>query len=411
MTRAAVPAVPYPALDETIRGMEESAHYLHIGAVMEMEGAPPRIDAVLDHVQRRLPLLPPLVGCRDHLASHVRELAVPGCGSGDWARAYDALVNSPAPACAQRPWAVWLVPGEGGDGYLLCYRSHHALHDGVSQMRLMRLLFARTEPTAPPSAPERHKETPALGVRVSGRLRTAAASTRLLVRAPRLPLLPGVPDNRRVLTSAVVPVTRLRAAARSLECSVLDVHIAALSRVAEEADPTGWTAEGRRTRGIVLPVSLDAGGVTPYAGNRFALALVDLPWEQRDLGERARTLAGRTKWLRDPGARWAMGKAMGRLGVAEVGALSGRVFARAGMQTTVLGFTADIGFAGHRARRFINLNCLPAPFPYQPALTLWRDEAVCSITADTALPAAEKLADLWLRAIDVLAPPVPSPTT
>lgn len=403
--------VSYPALDQAIGGMEEAAHYLHIGAVMEMRGAPPRIDAVLDHVQRRLPLLPPLAGCRDHLASHVCELPVPGCRSGNWARAYDALVNSPVPACAQRPWGVGLVAGEGGDGYLLCYRSHHALHDGVSLMRLIRLLFALTEPAAPPTAPERHTEPPALGVRVSGRLRTAAASTRLMVRAPRRSLLPGVPDNRRVLTSAVVPVARLRAAARSLGCSVLDVHLAALSRVAEAADPTGWTREGRRTRGIVLPVSLDPGGAAPYNGNRFALALVDLPWEQRDLGERARIVAGRTRRLRDPGFRWAMGKAMGRLGVADVGTLSGRVFARAGMQTTVLGFTADIGFAGHRAERFTNLNCLPAPFPYQPALTLWCNDAVCSITADTALPAAEKLADLWLQAVDVLAPAAPPSTT
>ncbi|MFI8511273.1 hypothetical protein ACIGHB_09065 [Streptomyces sp. NPDC085460] len=402
----------YPALDRTIRAMDESVHYLHIGAVMEMGGVPPRADAVLDHVRRRLPLLPPLADCHDHLASHVRELPVPGCRSGDWTRAYDALVNSPAPACAQRPWAVWLVPAGDGDGYLLCYRSHHALHDGVSLMRLIRLLFARTEPAVPsvpvPPAPERHKAPPALGVRVGGRLRTAADSTRLLVRAPRRPLLPGGPDGRRVLTSAVVPVARLRAAARALECSVLDVHVAALTRVAEEADPTGWTAEGRRTRGIVLPVSLDAGGVTPYAGNRFAPALVDLPWDRRDLGERAGILAGRTRRLRDPGIRWAMGQAMGRLGVAGVGTLSGRVFARAGMQTTVLGCTADLGFAGRRAERLTNLNCLPAPFPYQPALTLWRDEAVCSFTADTALPAAEKLADLWLRAIDVLAPPAPS---
>ncbi|MCZ0983045.1 hypothetical protein O1L60_39910 [Streptomyces diastatochromogenes] len=313
-----------------------------------------------------------------------------------------------ASACAELPWGVWLVPGEDGDGHLLCYRAHHALHDGVSVMRLVRLLFSLTEPVAASSTVERRKEPPALGARVGGRLRTAADSSRLLARAPRRPLLPGAPDNRRVLSSAVVPVARLREAARSLGCSVLDVHVAALTRVAEAADPTGWTAEGRRARGIVLPVSLDQVGAVPYVGNRFALALVDLPWDRSDLGERARIVADRTRRLKDPGVRWAMGRAMGRLGVGGVRALSGRVFARAGMQTTVVGFTADIGFAGRRADRFTNLNCLPAPFPYQSALTLWRDEAVCSFTADTALPTAEKLADLWLQAVDVLAPTTPS---
>ncbi|MFB7515474.1 hypothetical protein [Streptomyces sp. NPDC056144] len=407
-------AVAYPALDRTIREMEESVHYLHIGAAMEMQGPPPGVETVLDHVRRRLPLLPPLVGCADHLADHVRRLPVPGCRSGDWSRAYDALVNAPAPACAQRPWEVLLVADEDGDrnGYLLCYRAHHALHDGVSLMRLVRLLFARTEPVPAMnvSPPQRDKEPPAFGARVTGRLHTAAATRRLLVRAPRRPLLPGPPENRRVVTSAVVPVGRLRAAARSLGCSVLDLHLAALTGVAEAADPTGWTAEGRRTRGIVLPVSLEQTGVTPYTGNRFALALVDLPWDRSDLRERARIVADRTRPLKDPGVRWAMGKAMGQLGVTGVRRLSGQVFARAGLQTTVLGFTADIGFAGRRAARFTNLHCLPAPFPYQPTLVLWRDEAVCTFTADTALPAAEKLADLWLQAVDVLAPTGPSPS-
>ncbi|MEU8765297.1 wax ester/triacylglycerol synthase domain-containing protein [Streptomyces sp. NPDC048659] len=398
----------YPALDLTIRGMDESVHYLHIGAVMEFQGPRPDTTAVLDHVRRRLPSLPVLSDCAGHLADHVGELRVPGCRSGQWTRAYDALVNAPALGCAQRPWEVRLVGGADGDGYLLCYRAHHALHDGVSLMRLIRLLFALTDPAATAARqPERHKERPGAGTRLRGRLRVAAATARLLAaRPPRRPLLAGAPDNRRVVTTAVVPVGRLRAAARALDCSVLDLHLAALSRVAEAADPTGWTTERGRSRGVVVPVSLDQVGVTPYAGNRFALALVGLPWKTRDLAERARILSGRTGGLGDPGVRWAMGKAMERLGPAGVQALSGRMFARAGLQSTVLGFTADVGFAGLRARRFTNLHCLPAPFPYQPALTLWRQEAVCSFTADTALPAAEKLADLWLRAIDELAPAV-----
>jgi len=397
-----------PGLDRVIRGMDESAHYLHIGTAMEMQGPPPGIDAVLDQVRRRLPLLPPLSGCGDHLADHVREVSVPGCRSGHWMRAYDTLVNLPSPGCAQRPWGVWLVPGEEGEGHLLCYRAHHALHDGISQMRLIRLLFALTHPAAQP--PERRKEPPALGERASGHVRAAAASIRLRVRTPRRPLASGPAENRRVVTSAAVSIARLRAAARAIGCTVLDLHVAALTRVAEATDTTGWTTEGRRARGIVLPVSLDQVGTVPYTGNRFAMSLVDLPWDRSDLRERAGIIAARTRQLRDPGLRWAMGRAMARLGPAGVGTLSGRMFARAGLQTTVLGFTADIGFAGRRADRLTGLHCLPAPFLYQPALTLWRDEAVCAFTADTALPAAEKLADLWLQAVDALAPPTPGTT-
>ncbi|MEU1536179.1 wax ester/triacylglycerol synthase domain-containing protein [Streptomyces fagopyri] len=397
--------IAYPALDQVIRGIRGHAQHLDIGFVLEMESPAAGAGAVLDHLRRRLPLLPPLAGCADHLADHVRELAVPGCRSGAWTRAYDALVNLPA-HCARGPWDLWVVPGEDGDGHLLAYRAHHALHDGGSMMRLARRLFSAAEPDPPAPTPAPRAEPPAAHPRVADRVRSAAASTSLLARAPRQPLLPGALDGRRVLTAAVVPSARLRTASRALECSVLDLHVAALSRVAEESDPTGWTKERNPARGIGLPVSVHrSGDPVPYTGNRFAVVHpVDIPWDTDDLGDRARIIAGRTARLRDPNIRWELGQSMKRLDAPRLLRRVARAFAHSGMQSTVLLLSGDLGFAGHRASRFTSLNCLPAPFPQQSALTLWGEQAVCSFTADTALPAAEKLADLWLRAVDVLAP-------
>jgi hypothetical protein len=387
----------YPAVDQMIGEMDGDSHYLHIGAVLEMDGVPPALDEVREHLRARLPLLPPLSGCEDHLDAHVRELF-----ARDRSAAYDALVDEPAP-CAERPWGVWLVTGPGADGHLLCYRGHHALHDGISVLRLVRLLFSLPEPVAAPTTAPDPVRPPA-ATRAGGYARHLGASARLLQPAPRRPLFPGAPAGRRVVSRAVVPVAALRAAARALDCSVLDVHLGALSAVAEAADLTGWTAEGWRTRGIGVPVSLEPAGPTPYRGNRFALALLDVPWGEKDLAARVRAISRRTRPLRDPGVRWAMGHALGRLSVAGTRGFSARLFARCGVQTTILSSAADLGFAGHRARRLTGLNCLPADFPYQPVLTLWGDEAVCAFTADAALPTAGTLAESWHRAVLRLAP-------
>ncbi|MFF5106749.1 wax ester/triacylglycerol synthase domain-containing protein [Streptomyces sp. NPDC000134] len=393
---------PYPAVDQVIGEMEGGAHYLHIGAALEMDGAAPARQEVREHLRARLPLLPPLSGCEDHLDDHVRELTVPTGTASNWSAAYDALVNQPAP-CARRPWGVWLVTGAGTDGYLLCYRGHHALHDGTGVLRLVRLLFSRPEPVAA-AMPARAPARPPAAARAGGYARNLGASARLLLPAPRRPLLPAAPAGRRVVSRAVVPVAALRAAARALDCSVLDVYLGALSAAAEAADPTGWTAERWRARGIGVPVSLERAGPTPYRGNRFAVALLDIPWREKDLAERVRIISRRTAPLRDPGVRWALGHALGRLSVAGTRGFSARLFARCGAQTTLLSSAADLGFAGRRARRFTGLNCLPADFPYQPVLTLWRDEAVCAFTADAALPAAGDLAETWHRALLRLAP-------
>jgi hypothetical protein len=70
---------PYPAVDQVIGEMEGGAHYLHIGAALEMDGTAPARQEVREHLRARLPLLPPLSGCEDHLDDHVRELTVPSC--------------------------------------------------------------------------------------------------------------------------------------------------------------------------------------------------------------------------------------------------------------------------------------------------------------------------------------------
>ncbi|MGE7386506.1 hypothetical protein ACQKM2_13620 [Streptomyces sp. NPDC004126] len=399
----AVPdAAAYPAVDQVIWEMERtgSGHYLHIGAALEFEGPPPRLDAVREHVLRRSAGLPQAADGGTALRDRVRELRLaPG------AKPYDALLDAPVPGVG-RPWGVWLVHGHEPGRHLLAYRGHHGLHDGVSMARLLPVLFGAEERTGEvgtdrPAATGR-PAVPPLTARLPAQARQAAASLRLFLPPPRTALTPGPRAGRRVLSTASVSVDLLRSTARRLGCSVLDVHLSALSRTAQRTDRTGWTTELGRPRGIAVPVSLARTGRDPYPGNRFSVVLLDVPYDEPDLARRARLLSRQTRRCREPATRWALGDALGRLGVAGTRAVSDRIFARTGVQTTVLTTSADLGFAGRPAVRLTGLNCLPADFPYQPVLALWRDEAVCSFTADASVPDAAVLAGHWREAVDVL---------
>ncbi|MFJ8587963.1 wax ester/triacylglycerol synthase domain-containing protein [Streptomyces sp. NPDC093595] len=398
----------FPAVDRVILGMEDrdEGHYLQIGAVLELEGPVPGLAGVREHVRSRLPFLPllsvPLTGDvgdgGPDLHRHVRELRVP-----DRTLAYDTLLNVAAP-CPARPWGVWLVHGYAERRFLLCYRGHHGLHDGVSVTRVMRRLFGTVPPRADAGAAPAAPYAPPLPARLAAHARNALESVRLFLPPPRRPLLDGRREGRRVISAATVPVGRLRAAAADLRCSVLDVHLSALSYAAQRADATGWTRERPRPRGIGLPVALGPSAVAPYRGNRFSVAVVDVPWAEADLRRRAVLFSRSTARYKDPALRWAKGDALRRLDARRTRSVSERIFARCGVQTTVLAHSGEFGFGGCRALGVTGLNCLPAHFPYQAVLTLWRDRATCAFTADAAVPLARELAASWRAAVEELAP-------
>ncbi|WP_030888580.1 wax ester/triacylglycerol synthase domain-containing protein [Streptomyces sp. NRRL S-1868] len=434
----------FPAVDRVILDMEDdgAGHYLYIGAALEMDGPAPALDAVRAHVRERLALLPPFYGELD-VPGQVRELTVPP-GPDSRRRAYDALPNLTVPGT--QPWGLWLVHGHRDDGYLLFHRVHHGVHDGVGLALLLRVLFAltpqaaaraahteRPAPAAPSSArpareahaaqearaappPERapaqqQVQQQAQGqapgqarARAGAQLRHAADSARLFLPGPCRPLPPAERAGRRIVSAVTVPAAQLRGAAAEWGCSVLGVHLSALSHACRSTDVTGWTRE-RRSRGIALPVSLTDTRSGPYRGNRYSLVRLPVPWDEPDLGRRAQLLAREVRRYQDPAVRSALARALGRLGTGATRRFSERLYARCGVQTTVLPLAGEVGFAGRPARHFTGLNCLPAHFPYQPVLSLHGGRAVCAFTVDAATPGARDLAAYWREALDELAPP------
>jgi diacylglycerol O-acyltransferase / wax synthase len=179
---------------------ERGPIHVHVGATTIMEGAPPEYPALLQHVGRRLQLVPRfrqrITRASLNLTNpkwaddpgfdlrwHVRHSALPRPGSIDQLRDYVGRVMS-EPLDFDRPlWQIYLIEGLEGDRFAMISKTHHALVDGVSAVDVGTILLdpnpEGTEIEMPEEPAEADASSPAmLFVRASGRVRERLRRTR-----------------------------------------------------------------------------------------------------------------------------------------------------------------------------------------------------------------------------------------
>ena len=128
---------------------ERGPIHVNVGATLVLEGEPPTLDELLEHVESRLALVPrfrqrvqetPLQltnpvwvdDARFDLRWHVRHTALPRPGSEAQLRDLVGRVLS-QPLDLERPlWQLYLVENVEGDRHAYISKTHHALVDGVS---------------------------------------------------------------------------------------------------------------------------------------------------------------------------------------------------------------------------------------------------------------------------------------
>ena len=179
---------------------ERGPIHVHVGATTIMEGEPPDYFALLEHVGRRLALVPRfrqrITRASLNLANprwaddpgfdlrwHVRHSALPKPGTGDQLRDYVGRVMS-EPLDFDRPlWQIYLIEGLEGGRFAMISKTHHALVDGVSAVDVGTILLDAnpegTEIEMPEEPAEADASSPAmLFVRASGRVRERLRRTR-----------------------------------------------------------------------------------------------------------------------------------------------------------------------------------------------------------------------------------------
>src|SRR5947209_15493705 len=146
------------SVDASFLHQEGESSHMHIGGVLIFEGPPPAFEDYLNHIRRRLHLVPryrqrlatpPLEAGRPlwvddptfNLEYHVRHTALPQPGTEQQLFLLAGRIASQQLDRAKPLWESWLVEGLEGDRFALIFKTHHALVDGISGVDLATVLL------------------------------------------------------------------------------------------------------------------------------------------------------------------------------------------------------------------------------------------------------------------------------
>jgi diacylglycerol O-acyltransferase / wax synthase len=186
-------------LDASFLHVEDASSHMHVACVMVFDGDAPPYEAFLEHIDRRLGLVPryrqrlaevPLAQARPRwvdderfdLRYHVRATALPGDAGDEELRVLAGRVFSQHLRRDRPLWEMWLVDNVSDGRFAVLSKTHHALIDGVSGLDILSVLFS------PEEANEQHwrpRPTPSDRELLAEALADRASSARELLRPVR----------------------------------------------------------------------------------------------------------------------------------------------------------------------------------------------------------------------------------
>ena len=315
-------------LDSSFLHLERNAAHMHVGSCLVFEGDPPAYEDLVEHIERRLHLVPryrqrlafvPLEQGRPvwvddphfNIAYHVRHTALPRPGTETELKRLAGRLFSQQLDRSKPLWEIWLVQGLAGDRFALVAKTHHALVDGVSGVDITTVLFDTTAEPPPMPEPEPWIPRPlpsgaqlladalleratmpgevARGVRaltraprqVLGRVRDNLAAVGALAwagvdGAPPSPLNVPIGPHRR-FTWVEGDLTRFKAIKDELDGTVNDGVLTAVTlALGSFLRGRGHATEELELRAMV-PVSVRADADRGALGNRVATMYAPLP--------------------------------------------------------------------------------------------------------------------------------------
>jgi diacylglycerol O-acyltransferase / wax synthase len=339
------------AIDASFLHQERQSSHMHVGALLLFEGPPPAREEFIEHLERRLPLVPryrqklsvpPLELGRPfwiddpsfNIDYHVRHTALPSPGGAEQLRALVGRIYSQRLDRSKPLWELWLVQGLEGGRFALISKTHHALVDGVSGVDVATVLFdVGPVPAEPPEVEDGWTPHPepssmdlaaegikgllrspvdlagrAIGalerpVATLGRLREAAEGVGEIVwaglnPAPDVPLNVPIGPHRRVwwVKSRLEDFKEIK---NALGGTVNDVVLAVVAgALARWLRGRGIRTEGLELRALV-PVSIRAEEEHGALGNRIAVMRGPLPVYARDPVERLRIVTQAMRGLKE----------------------------------------------------------------------------------------------------------------
>ncbi len=166
------------AADASLLREERGAAHMHVGGVAVFDGPPPSIDALREHVLRRLVRIPryrtvlvaPPLGIGRprwaidptfNIEYHVRHAALPAPGDLAELRTAAGRIFSQRLDRTKPLWELWVIEGLENDHWALISKTHHALIDGLSGIDIgTALLDLGPEPMEVPHPDEAWRARP-----------------------------------------------------------------------------------------------------------------------------------------------------------------------------------------------------------------------------------------------------------
>ncbi|MEU3251047.1 wax ester/triacylglycerol synthase domain-containing protein [Streptomyces sp. NPDC006997] len=395
------PSVPMTTVDVAYH-LATRGGPLPVVFVFWFSGRAPTLDAVRARVADRAPTVPSLRygivrdrtvfrrADRFAVEQHVHEARLPA--DDDGSAPGRMMLTHPMAGGGRPSWDVWLLRGD--DGYALCYRTDHALQDGVGAAHAVRaLLDDHPEAGGPP--PARLARPTARG------LVNAVGDVVASLRGGRpMPAFDGTEMRNGVVCHAETSLARLRAIGRPRGGTVNDVYLAALAHAVHT-----WhmkeTGTAHPPLPVVIPMSVRTAGEEHAPGNRMIVARLLLPCDEPKPGRALTRVMAATDRLRTSRQRDAT-----RLLLASAPrAVGARLGTRMVNGAVVAGPASSVNFGqalvhqGAAARRAAVFADLAGSVPWVVTLTSQHDTACLSVVHDASVGGARELPDLWLAAL------------
>ncbi|MFF3350887.1 wax ester/triacylglycerol synthase domain-containing protein [Streptomyces sp. NPDC002779] len=387
---------------------------LTIGWTARFAGRPPTVEALRSYVQSRLSSLPGLTHrltpnskapCWEPLSHvdmrrHVRVLDV--VGEADWESAFRRVQLIPLPSECHPRWDLWLIHDAATTGqFVLLFRIHHAVSDGVGLSYVAKILCSLPQPPYP----EKQATVGAGDDRMSakavfGIVREVTAGM-WPCRVP--PMFRNATTRKRSYAVGAVPTERLREIGRRLDAGIDEVFLAAVAGAMRAVA----LAEGRRPRPvrILWPLSTRRISEQGLPGNFVTMARILLPCDDPDPLRRhqliGRQLTAQSSERRIQSSRWLL-----RLTPAPLTRLVlRRLFEGRRFPLAVTYFPLALRRPAIDGAVMTGVVGWGAPAPGQLChLTLLRYQATCelSVVYDDAMPCGAGIPRMWKDALDEL---------
>jgi diacylglycerol O-acyltransferase / wax synthase len=237
---------------------------------------------------------------------HVRHHALPAPGGREQLDDLVSTLHSSPMDKAHPLWAIHVVEGVQGGGFVVVGKMHHALMDGVYAARLVARWLSESSdangippiwavPPRPSAAPS--KRPTSLARQVTGIVRGltwAAAGLSARPRSgPRTSLNEPISSSRRIATISF-ELERFRRVAEASGTTINDAVLAVCSGALR-----GYLAEHqalpKNSLLATIPVSLATTDATRAGGNAVTFAVVDLATTESDSTRRTNQIAAGTR--------------------------------------------------------------------------------------------------------------------